>query len=88
MQTGDFDEIEFFRRLTARLRDESERAVTAEEARAYLATPISDDERDEILTLVHWFRRRYPTPADRLAYIRRAHARWQRLQRPIGPSAT
>jgi hypothetical protein len=38
---------------------------------------VGDWEREEILSLVAWFRRRYPTPADRLAYVRRAYRRWQ-----------
>jgi len=64
--------------LAARLREESERTVSPEDAHAYLAAPIDDREREHVLTLVRWFRRRYPTPADRLAYARRAYARWLR----------
>ena len=41
------------------------------------AIPITDDERESVLALVRWFRRRYPTPAERLAYVRRAYARWR-----------
>ena len=66
------------RRLAARLREEYERPLSADEVRAYLAVPISDRERDDTLSLVRWFRRRYPDPADRLAYVRRAYARWRR----------
>jgi len=55
-----------------------DRALSPAEARAYLDAPITKAERDEVLALVRWFRRRYPTPADRLAYVRRAYARWQR----------
>jgi hypothetical protein len=54
------------------------RTLTPEEARAYLEHPISEAEREEVLALARWFRRRYPSPADRLAYVRRAYARWQR----------
>jgi hypothetical protein len=61
----------------ARMRELSERQLSAEEVEAALRTPIDDTERDEILELVSWFRRRYPTPADRLAYVRRAYRRWQ-----------
>jgi hypothetical protein len=71
-------------RLAARLREESERTLSAEEVRAYLTTPISDGERDGVLSLIHWFRRRYPKAADRLAYIRGANARWQRVPRFLG----
>lgn len=55
-----------------------DRQVSPEEAAAYLATPISDAERDEVLSLVRWFTRRYPTGAERLVYVRRAYRRWAR----------
>jgi hypothetical protein len=57
---------------------EASRTLTPEEARTYLEHPISEAEREEVLALARWFRRRYPSPADRLAYVRRAYARWQR----------
>jgi hypothetical protein len=41
-----------------------------------LAIPLTDAERDDTRALVRWFTRRYPTPAERFAYIRRARARW------------
>ena len=63
--------------VLARVRALSERQLSAEEVEAALRTPITDQEREEILELVSWFRRRYPTPADRLAYVRRAYRRWQ-----------
>jgi site-specific recombinase len=62
----------------ARLRAYAERRLTANEVRALLSVPISEEERENVLSLVRWFRRRYPTPAERLAYVRRAYARWQR----------
>jgi site-specific recombinase len=65
--------------VRARLRAEAERSLTAEEVRAYLDTPIEASEREDILALVRWFRRRYPDPADRLAYIRTAYERWRRV---------
>ena len=67
-------------RTAARLREESERILSLEEVRAYLAMPIGEREREDVLSLVRWFRRRYPGPADRLAYIRGAYARWHRTQ--------
>ena len=56
----------------------NDRVLDAAAARAYLEAPVTDREREEVLALVRWFRRRYPTPAERLAYVRRAYARWQR----------
>jgi hypothetical protein len=58
------------------LADAVNRQVSREEAEAYLATPITDAERDEVASLVRWFTRRYPTGAERLAYVRRAYRRW------------
>ena len=66
-------------RLAARLRAESERTLSVEEAHAYLTSPIGDREREEVLSLVRWFRRRYPNPVNRLAYVRRAYAQRQAL---------
>jgi hypothetical protein len=63
--------------LEARLQEHCERPLTAEEVRTYLDAPVSDSERADILSLVHWFRRRYPHPRERLAYVRRAYARWR-----------
>lgn len=73
------------RRLSA-LRLEAERTLTAEEARQYLTAPVSDIEREAVLELVEWFRRRYPTPLARLAYARMAYARWYRTSRLPGRS--
>jgi hypothetical protein len=53
--------------------------LTPEEARAYLATPVSPAEYDGVLELVRWFRRRYTTGAERLAYVRRAYRRWSEV---------
>jgi hypothetical protein len=58
------------------IRNEANRTVSADEVRRYLETPISDTERQQVLDLVRWFRRRYPTAAERLAYVRKAYARW------------
>jgi len=58
----------------------AERRLTAEEVREALATPLSDAEREESLSLIRWFRRRYPTPGERLAYARRAYRRWTAAQ--------
>jgi len=53
-----------------------ERPLSSEEFSAYVGAPISDEERQATLELVEWFCRRYPTAAERLAYVRRAYARW------------
>lgn len=57
-----------------------DRRLSPAEVRAYLDAPIDQDERDAVQDLVRWFCRRYPTPAARLAYVRRAYARWRRTQ--------
>ena len=62
----------------ARLRAFADRHLTPDEVREWLSAPMSDEEREDSLALIRWFRRRYPEPADRLAYARRAYARWQR----------
>ncbi len=61
---------------TDRFREATERRVTREELEAELYRPIDALEREEVLSLVRWFTRRYPTPEERLAYVRRAFARW------------
>jgi len=60
----------------ARIRAITERTLSAEEFRAALAVPLGEAEEEEARALIRWFRRRYPTPADRLAYARRAYRRW------------
>ncbi len=64
------------RQTAVRATEASERQVTGSEASAYLSVPISEIEREEAVALIRWFRRRYPTGADRLAYVRRAYQRW------------
>jgi hypothetical protein len=60
-----------------RLRALYERRLSAEEVRAALRVPLGEAEEAEARSLIRWFRRRYPTPAERLAYVRRAYRRWQ-----------
>jgi hypothetical protein len=64
----------------ARIRALSERSLSAEEALAALAVPLGPEEEEESRSLIRWFRRRYPTPAARLAYARRAYRRWAAAQ--------
>lgn len=53
------------------------RNVSAEEVRRALHDPVPTAERADVAALVRWFTTRYPTPIERLAYARRAYARWQ-----------
>ena len=61
------------------------RRLPPDEARAYLDAPLSDAELEEMRALTAWFRRRYPTPLERLAYARRAYARWKQSQGLAAP---
>ena len=60
----------------ARVRALADRVLDAEEFRKQLAVPIGEAEQEEARSLIRWFRQRYPTPAERLAYCRRAYRRW------------
>jgi hypothetical protein len=70
----------------ARLAELANRQLTADEWRAQAALPLTPDEIEHTLALVRWFRRRYPSAADRLSYVRRAYARWQRTALPPSQS--
>ena len=59
----------------------AERILDADAFDAYVNAPVSGDEREEALRLIRWFSKRYRTPAQRLAYIRRAYARWAQPDR-------
>jgi hypothetical protein len=59
----------------------AERALTPEEWRAYVEAPMDADERRAIEELFDWFTRRYPTPLERLRYIRRV------MRRPLSRAA-
>jgi hypothetical protein len=63
---------------------EAARRLTPEELRARLAVPFTESERAEALALLRWFRRRYPTPAARLASARRAARSWLDSTSPLG----
>ncbi len=62
----------------ARLRALHEQPLPPDEFERRRALPITDDERAAALELIAWFRRRYPTPGERLAWARRAWTRWMR----------
>jgi hypothetical protein len=61
----------------AAVRAALDRRVTREEVDQACRGPISDDERAEALELIRWFTTRYPTPQERLAYVRAAYRRWR-----------
>ncbi len=56
----------------ALIRQHADRRLSAEELDAYVSAEMTADERAEIRSLIVWFNRRYPTPLQRLAYVRRA----------------
>ena len=58
-----------------------DRAVTPEEIQHALAREIPASEREDVEALIRWFTTRYPTPEQRLRYVRQAHARWRRSAR-------
>ena len=64
--------------VLAEARAIAERVLSVAELEAYLQTPMSDEERADIADAIRWFTTRYPTPAARLAYNRRAMARAKR----------
>ncbi len=64
----------------ARIQAIAERTLSAEEFRAALAVPLGEAEEEEARSLIRWFRRRYPTPADRLSYVRRTYRRWEKAR--------
>jgi hypothetical protein len=59
----------------ARVEAEANRVLPPEEFEAALATPSTPEEEEQRLELIRWFVRRYPTPAARLKYARRAASR-------------
>ena len=62
----------------ARARELAETRRSPGEFDALVNAPFSDRERENAIALIEWFTRRYPTPAARLAYARRAYERWKR----------
>lgn len=67
----------------------TERSLTPEEFDAWVNAPLSPHEREEILSLIAWFCRRYPTPLERLDASRRMTRDALRLRelprRPASP---
>lgn len=60
----------------ARARAVAERELSPEEFAAGLRIPLTEAEIEATAELVRWFTTRYPTPGERLAYVRRACRRW------------
>lgn len=60
----------------------TERTLAADAFDAYVNAPVSEEEREEALRLIRWFSKRYRTAAERLAYARKAYARWAQSDRP------
>ncbi len=46
---------------------------------------LDGPEGENLKELLTWFQRRYPTARERLAYVRRAYARWMRAGRFTTP---
>jgi hypothetical protein len=61
-----------------RIQKLTERELSPEDFDAYVNAPMTQEEREEILASVAWFRKRYPTPGERLAAARRAYQQWAR----------
>jgi hypothetical protein len=59
------------------MREVAQRRLPPEDFERITSAPLSEKEREGILELLAWFRRRYPSPGERLAYARRAYARWK-----------
>ena len=65
--------------IDERVRAMLDRHVSADELRQALERPLSEEEREDVLSLARWFRRRYPSGAERLAYVRQVYLRWRRV---------
>jgi hypothetical protein len=68
--------------IVARLQQLANRRLSAAEVEAGLRARNNEAEMDEARSLIRWFLRRYPMPSQRLAYARRAYARWSRAMPP------
>ena len=63
--------------VVARLRELAERPLAPEEYRARMDRVVPDLEMEEMVALIAWFRRRYPTVRERLDHVRRVMADWR-----------
>ena len=73
------DDLILTKQVAARPKDLEEalnRTVTPDELQYALHREIPESERAEVEALFRWFTTRYPTPGERLRYIRHAYTRW------------
>lgn len=70
--------------VAARIDEVVNRRLSAEELAEALSVPMTDDELTERRAQIAWFRRRYPTAGERLAWARRAYARWTAMRASAG----
>ena len=68
-------------RRDARIAEIVDRRLTVEELDAYVSAPWAPGEKEELLGLIAWFRKRYPTPGERLASARRAYSGLRPMRR-------
>ena len=62
-----------------------ERPVGLDEFIRRTSAPVSDEEVEQTAELVRWFKRRYPTVKQRLAYARRKFLECTRPTPIVGP---
>ena len=67
--------------------EDQENSLTPEEFDRRVSAVLSDErDLEESRSLIEWFQRRYPTPRERLAYVRRKYAEWTRKPVSITPA--
>lgn len=66
--------------------DVYERELSAEEFDRWVAQSLSDEaDMQSLSELIAWFTRRYPTPIERLAYVRRKMKEHRAFQLRVRP---
>jgi hypothetical protein len=63
--------------LSPAIADKVEQSLPVEEFDRRLRA-FTDEEREEALALIRWFKRRYPTAKERLDFARRMYEQWTR----------
>jgi hypothetical protein len=65
----------------------TDRVLAPDEFERRLSRALADRATmNELVDLIAWFSRRYPTARDRLAYARRRYAEWTRTPERIAPA--